>query len=474
MKHAWFAAAVVASALVFAAAGGCGDSSEQSGSAEAGPADARGVSDVHGDSAIDVASVSEASTSLDASDASDSSVSADVSDAQAAGDAITDAPVGPTHVMFVTAAAYPGNLIAAANALAGDGGIAAPDGGAFLATDWQKAGDAICQTSAQKAGRTGTFLALLEGPNVGDAFARITDADGPWALVDGTPVAATVADLNAGLIRSSIDRTETGAVRTYKVNTNTPDPAWFGSHDNGFPAYDCNGWTATKQDAGVLQGVVGGYRVTTQLAWGWGGADCAVAKPLYCIEVGAGGGPLQPRTLSSGSKVAFITTPVPAGDFVTKYLADGGTVPDGGVDSVHAAADAICKAQASGKLPGTFHAWISSASADAPTYFAAHQMAGPWYRPDGTKVAGSLADLTNAPGTSSQIMLDPSGNFVTTPAAVATYDDGTFAPDNCNGFTSASDTLYARGAYPAFKDKLWCSQGSLGCQLPMALFCFQE
>src|SRR5215472_10550362 len=90
------------------------------------------------------------------------------------------APAAPPHLIFVTEEAFSGDLMSAANGSpdAGDGG--ASEAGATF-TDYRSAADSLCQKAAASAGKTGNFIALLQA-NGDDAFARIKDSDGPWAL----------------------------------------------------------------------------------------------------------------------------------------------------------------------------------------------------------------------------------------------------------------------------------------------------
>jgi hypothetical protein len=394
---------------------------------------------------------------------------------------VESGPAAPPHVVFLTSDGFTGDLVGAANALVADGGAPAPDGGGtYGASDWQSAADALCQHAARRASLpSGTYWALLSGHSGAtpvDAFARLQDSDGPWALVDGTPVADTVAHLSTGVLWASIDVTESGNPRTFDATNPNFALAWAA----GVSASDCNGWTAaTTQDGGRLTGVAGSSRVVFNFYFdNVGGEKCTQALPLYCAQVGAGAGPLVKRSLPAGAKIAFTTSSVYHGDLAASFTADGGVVPDGGADAVHAAADAICNAEAAaGKAPGTYRAWVSSSTSDAKTYFAAHAMNGPWYRPDGILVAHAASNLSDANGIATQLVLGADGTFAGS-AVPATATDATGAYDptnNCSGFTTAASTSTMRAGRNAYKDVDWASSNYPTCDYStFALYCFEQ
>jgi hypothetical protein len=378
----------------------------------------------------------------------------------------------------VTSAGFTGDLVGAANALVSDGGAPAPDGGSYAASDWQAAADALCHHAATQASLpAGTYWALVSGNNgttAVDPFARMSDSDGPWALVDGTPVANTVANLKQGDLWASIDMTESGTARTFVAASPGAALAW----GAGVTSSDCNGWTAgTQLDGGPLTGVAGSYRFIWQFVRNnVGGEACTQALPLYCAQVGPGAGALVSRSVPAGGKLVFTTHASYPADFAANFTADGGSVPDGG-DAVHAAADAICNAEAAGKVSGTFHAWVSSPAATASTYFASLSMNGPWYRPDGTLVATAASNLTDTNGISSQIALGPDGKFVGD-ALVATATTATGAYDStnsCSAFTSNSSAGSVRSGRTAYKDVIWASNNFAACSsTSLALHCFEQ
>jgi hypothetical protein len=402
----------------------------------------------------------------------------DAGDASDATDGSQEASPGTPHVVFVTNAGFTGDLVGAANALVADGGIPSRDA-SFAATDWQAAGDALCQHAAAQGGLpSGNYWALIsghEGANPVDAFARIQDSDGPWALVDGTPVADTVADLSQGNLRASIDETELGAQRSFSPFDPAAATVWTGTS-----GADCNGWaSASGPDGGFVPGKWGSYRTIWVDYLGVGLIDvpCTSSLPIYCAQVAPGAGPNVKSAVPSGGKVVFATTAAYHGDFAASWSAAG----DGGVDSIHGGADAICNAEAAGKLTGTFRAWISSPAMSAADYFTANSMNGPWYRPDGIEVAASIANLYDPNvvpypnGPSSQIALLADGKFTGKEfVATATYSTGAYASDNCNGFTSTAQSLFTRGSPNSYKDDIWASRTLKACNTSLAFYCFEQ
>jgi hypothetical protein len=91
---------------------------------------------------------------------------------------------------------------------------------------------------------------------------------------------------------------------------------------------------------------------------------------------------------------------------------DAGTPPDGGSTrllafvtgigyadvTTTASADAKCRAEADGRLPGKFVAWFSSSAEPAPMRLVNSKgvpVDGPWFRFDGARIAASRAALSN-------------------------------------------------------------------------------
>jgi hypothetical protein len=355
-----------------------------------------------GNPGSDAAGRDSTASGLDASDAaawndSPGDGPASLADAEAASEAATDAATDAApHVIFVTSQAYTGNLVAQADGLIEAGVFQGPDGGAFGPGDGVAAADALCQNAAAMVGLSGTYWAFVNASTGADIFGRLKDTDGPWALTDGTPVADTVRELQTGQLRHDVDLDEYGI-----ASCSGP----FGPSSAGS---NCENWSAgSDPEGGILWASLGGC-ASISTDWLSTGllADCANGWQMYCLGVGPGAGPNRYPALPQGAKIAFVTPPR-APDFAASFTADAGSY-----GAAHAAADAICAAQAAGAgMSGTFRAFVATSAASAVDYFAANNMDGPWYRSDGLPIAANRAALAGSSPIGAQIALLPSGQF---------------------------------------------------------------
>lgn len=380
------------------------------------------------------------------------------------------APAVPPHLIFVTEEAFSGDLMSAANGV-GDGGDAGANEAGAAFTDYRAAADALCQRAAASAGKTGNFIAIIQA-NGDDAFARIKDSDGPWALADGTPVANTQSELKQGLWRVSVDQTASGATRT-DAGDNGQNRVW----TLGVPAVDCNSYSSGTNAHGSY---VGDFALTGPDGISVASVTCDKKSALYCAQVGAGAGPNVFPTPPAGSKIAF-TAPGPyPGDFGTSDagFADASVRSgDAGAD-VHLVADEACNEMARGNgLAGKFHAWVSSSTMPAGAYFSSLAMNGPWVRIDGIEVAASLDDLTAA-GAHAQVELGADGNFLSNLGGriwSGTNGDGGIATGaNCNNYTTQSAASSSRNGKSTYKGIEWASVASDQCSLSAGFYCFEE
>lgn len=428
-------AAVCASTFAaFAFANGCGGGDDSSG-------------DTGGDS----------STGADGTTTGDGASPGDSGQSDAGVDA---APPPPPHLVFVTSLSFTGDLVTEAAAYATDAGLdagtaSAPDGGEYAV-----AADFLCNRVAAAAGRPGTYTALVTAGT--DTMASRIPDEGAWALVDGTPVADSKAELVAGRLRSSIDVDEKGVKRPF---------------DNGFvwsaggTSVDCNAWKSA-----AATGHAGTYGTTGYAAFNNVTSPCTSTYPLYCAQVGPGAGPNRYPAIPAGGKLAFVAAGSYPGGFA---LSDAGVLdasaPDAG-DAVHSVADEICNELARGAgHAGSFHAWVSSSGADAKTYFMSHSMNGPWFRPDGLSVAASLSALTtNGTATQIEVLLD--GGIALNVGDVVrsgTNLDGTKTV-NCQDFTSSSSGDQARNGRSNEKNVDWADRNAFPCDITAGLYCFEE
>ena len=135
--------------------------------------------------------------------------------------------------------------------------------------------DTICNSHAAGAGLDGTFTAWLSDSTT-DAATRLVD--GPWKLVDGTPVANSIADLTDGTIQNAISLNELGG--------NAIFAAWTGTRADGtaLDGFHCSSWSPGADVATV------GSPLATDAAWtdSWTTFSafslCTSPRAFYCFQ----------------------------------------------------------------------------------------------------------------------------------------------------------------------------------------------
>lgn len=139
-------------------------------------------------------------------------------------------------------------------------------------------------------------------------------------------------------------------------------------------------------------------------------------------------------------------------------------------------ADAKCRGEALGRLPGTFVAWFSNRT-EVPSTPAASRLVtsknlgvdGPWYRVDGKRIVASRAALSQAATTplENPIDLTAAGTPASGSAWTATYADGGVG-QLCS---AANPTKGLVGA----TDARWTEQGNFtaSCASSLSIYCFQ-
>lgn len=212
-----------------------------------------------------------------------------------------------SRVLFLTSAAYSGDLVGEAEALLG-----------MAFADGLEAADAICQYHASLGGLQGSFIAILSTSTV-DAASRLSTVLSPYRSVNGLPIAANFtalfgttdgielagADLPAAWLSTAPDVDELGS-RT--IGGNPANDAWTGTRPTGqmdragpgpsgtpLPAYSfCNDWTddAEPVDPGCHPGnpsqqpcgLTGESqdRTPTWIADEYAG--CQGPRRLYCVQ----------------------------------------------------------------------------------------------------------------------------------------------------------------------------------------------
>jgi hypothetical protein len=164
----------------------------------------------------------------------------------------TEQPPPPARRVFVTSTFYNGNL----------GGISGAD--------------AKCQTRANAAGLSGTWMAWIgTSASNGAPKSRLAQWNTPFRRLDGTLLANNWNDLVDGSLFAPINVTEFNQVASGQM-------AWTGSTANG------SSWGSSGTDwTSSLTGLLGTYgaNINSNSTWTELGTDlCLNAKSLYCIE----------------------------------------------------------------------------------------------------------------------------------------------------------------------------------------------
>ena len=186
-------------------------------------------------------------------------------------------------------------------------------------------GDALCQGAADAAGLGSGFSAWLSTSAV-DARDRIGDV--PYSGVDGALLATGIADLTDGLLDSSLNLDENGAVVAGTI-------VWTGTVSDGTHNTvdgSCDDWSSTAAPSGgvgLLGPVTGG--LWTQLS---PPAGCNAALRLYCFAPARG---LASNPTLADSDGDGLTDDVETGTGVFVDANDTGTnalVPDSDGDGL--------------------------------------------------------------------------------------------------------------------------------------------
>jgi cysteine-rich repeat protein len=164
-------------------------------------------------------------------------------------------------------------------------------------------------------------------------------------------------------------------------------------------------------------------------------------------------------------RVAFATSSVHTGDL-------------GGL----AGADAICNMRAQeAALPGTYMAWLSTATDSPSTRFV--QSMVPYFLPDGNKVADDWVDLTDGDLDFAVARTETGAQSVNTAATcggsmrlarTGTTEFGTPGPSTCLDYTSALVDDMALVGRSASNMAAWSNCGELTCDLELPIYCFQQ
>jgi len=267
----------------------------------------------------------------------------------------------------------------------------------------------------------GNFITPKDGTVSAVTAICTAGAYGPLCMQQSTVATCTNQPTNATLCPAGADDTNanlvgncTGAKCQYTCN------AGYVKSGNTCEliTYSCTGTTPDPATATLCPGDDTGLSADTPKTTVATNADCTGVKCEYYCNSG--------YTLSGGSCLQFRYV------FVTSGIWKGNL---GGLSG----ADDKCNNEASGKLPGTYKAWLADSSTSASSRL--EHYAGQYRLKDGTIVANNWGDFTN--GTLSHaINEDASGNIITSYTSVFTGLDasgaiGTGIHYNCNNWSSS-------------------------------------
>ncbi|HYX20905.1 MAG TPA: hypothetical protein VFA98_08685 [Thermoanaerobaculia bacterium] len=149
------------------------------------------------------------------------------------------------------------------------------------------AGDAICQTAANGAGLGGTWKAWLSTTTT-SAASRLTHANVPYQLVDGTQVASSWNALVSGApLKNAINLDEHGNYVTFNDGSEL-GYTWTGTATDGSTSTEtCLDWTFSDNNCSAIHfGTVGtdGYVDSRWTARGAPACCTVQVFALFCFE----------------------------------------------------------------------------------------------------------------------------------------------------------------------------------------------
>jgi hypothetical protein len=335
----------------------------------------------------------------------------------------TSTPTPAFNVVFVTSMAFDGNL----------GGLAGAD--------------ADCQSLANAAGLSGTFVAWLSTSTV-NANTRLGTARG-FVRPDGQPFADTVSDIIMGHILNPVIIDETGA------NVGFAN-VWTATASDGtvIPGFACEDWTdSTSSNQGDLGFTSGGPFTWTEA---FSGIACDnTFQHLFCFSTSI----VNPLTTSPASgRIAFVTE----NNFDTT--------------SGIAGADAQCASEASSAgLAGTFMALLSTSNASAASRFNLASGSTPYVRPDGIQI-GDAPAIASGNALSSGIWQHADGTYdsVNVWTGSSTPNVAGTLATTCNDWSSNASTATAIPGESSRTDAAWWNKSvTFECTGGASIYCLQ-
>jgi hypothetical protein len=387
----------------------------------------------------------------------------------------------PSRVAFVSAAHGNGNLLGWSALPAGSG-----------ATTGLQAADAICQSEAGVQGLAGTFRAFLSDGNE-DAACRMRNLSGKWSDncgqssepttqtgpcigSDGLPLVRSLSELLEGKWLRPADLLADGTVVT------APQFAWhatdvYSPTPGQATANNCSNWTSSSASGQVDVTRADAARSPFRIP---AGSGCSATDALICVQVDAGGSPLNGDYRSSG-KVAFVTAGTVSGAISL------------GANQGVAAADALCQTSA-GEAglanPTRFVAWLSTSTADAycrvlgqsagkrsdatPCGLATPPSTGPWVTTTGFPFAASLDALVTS-GPELPLVNTETGGFAPSVTAwTGTLSDGTAGATCADWSSTTASSKGVKGQLPDLPQWTAVTAGAQPCNVASQIICLER
>ncbi len=324
--------------------------------------------------------------------------------------------------------------------------------------------DMLCSDIASTAGLPGAYVAFFSGLTPAESFAtRFAGARGPWVRPDGTPLAATLADLLAARLLNPLSVDETGT--RYADTSGTLVPwRWSNTRLDGsvfstLASETCAGFTSTSgfSALGIAGSTAsaGGDRWTAHTG---NAMNCAGPAQLGCFQLD-----------TTGTDGPVIPGPRPARNATLLFLSTESFAGNAG----RAAMDTRCGADAvAAGLPGSYVALVGLAASSA--YSRVSTRAFPWLRVDGHVAVRTLAEID----TTSPVVLRADGTRpATTDLRTWTGTGVTLDELNpsmtCTDWSSASSSQ--RGAYgDTTGNRDWSGASAAFCNTPQPVYCIRN
>lgn len=317
--------------------------------------------------------------------------------------------------------------------------------------------DAKCQSLADAAGLTGTFVAWLSD-STADARDRLSDARG-WVRTDGKPFADRVQDIVAGLHYYTPNHDEhgervTGALLPVVTGT-APD----GTASAPFGDF-CQDYTGPNDTYGAVRGDLNYVddRWTTLGEFVGDLEPCGALARLYCFQI-------------DHDDVVDATFPPSRKAFISSSAVR----PDMGRSNL----DAECVTEAEANdLTGSFLAFVSTNTESAASRF---DLTGLTYaRVDGLPIVEQATDLAAGTPLDVPINLHADGNLISGPNQIAysgadTPMQTSTNATSCNNWSISVYDNFVQVGNPGVSSAAWWNDRTdWRCNTWVKVYCFEE